>query len=200
MSSAISGGGTCGTKGVMLLANAVHWFNPLVWRMAGQAGRDLELYCDEAVVEGQGQRLPPPLWTGAPAGIVRGRDRGPNYPAGGHGDERKDHEPVFTKKKGTALVAAVVCAALLCGGAVAWGPSSAAGAQDLPPGGGGAAPAGDGERGPQRRREPGALHSARAGGGRGLEGADLRPLRGGGPGLHERPPGHAGRLGTAALL
>lgn len=40
-------------KGVMLLANAVHWFNPLVWRMAGQAGRDLELYCDEAVVEGQ---------------------------------------------------------------------------------------------------------------------------------------------------
>ena len=26
---------------------------PLVWRMAGQAGRDLELYCDEAVVEGQ---------------------------------------------------------------------------------------------------------------------------------------------------
>ena len=27
-------------KGVMLLANAVHWFNPLVWRMAGQAGRD----------------------------------------------------------------------------------------------------------------------------------------------------------------
>ena len=87
-------------KGVMLLANAVHWFNPLVWRMAGQAGRDLELYCDEAVVEGQDSGFRRRYGTGAPAGIVRGRDRGPDYPAGGHGDERKDHEPVFTKKEG----------------------------------------------------------------------------------------------------
>ena len=37
-------------KAIMLLANAVHWFNPLVWWMAQEAGRNLELCCDEAVI------------------------------------------------------------------------------------------------------------------------------------------------------
>ena len=37
-------------KAIMLLANAVHWFNPLVWWMAREAGRNLELCCDEAVI------------------------------------------------------------------------------------------------------------------------------------------------------
>jgi beta-lactamase regulating signal transducer with metallopeptidase domain len=35
------------------LANAVHWFNPLVWIMNRASGRDLELVCDELVVQGQ---------------------------------------------------------------------------------------------------------------------------------------------------
>ena len=40
-------------KLVLLLANAVHWFNPLVWMMNRQAGRDVEQVCDDAVVAGQ---------------------------------------------------------------------------------------------------------------------------------------------------
>ena len=40
-------------KLVLLMANAVHWFNPLVWLMVGQAGRDVEQVCDEQVVRGQ---------------------------------------------------------------------------------------------------------------------------------------------------
>ena len=40
-------------KLVLLLANAVHWFNPLVWLMNRQAGRDVEKVCDDAVVAGQ---------------------------------------------------------------------------------------------------------------------------------------------------
>lgn len=36
----------------LLLANAVHWFNPLVWLMVRQAQGDLELTCDDAVVAG----------------------------------------------------------------------------------------------------------------------------------------------------
>ena len=40
-------------KLVLLLANAVHWFNPLVWMMNRQAGRDLEQVCDDSVVAGQ---------------------------------------------------------------------------------------------------------------------------------------------------
>lgn len=123
-------------KGLMLLANAVHWFNPLVWRMAGQAGRDLELYCDEAVVAGQdsgfrrryGQVL------------LRASSGGGTAPLttrlGGTEMKGRIMNLFLQKKKGAALVAAVACAALLCGGAVAWEPAGepapAAGAQDLP--------------------------------------------------------------------
>mgnify|MGYP000929633057 CR=1 FL=1 len=119
-------------KGLMLLANAVHWFNPLVWRMAGQAGRDLELYCDEAVVEGQDsgfrRRYGQVLLQASSGGVTAAL----TTRLGGTEMKGRSMSLFLQKKKGTALVAAVVCAALLCGGAVAWGPSSAAGAQDLP--------------------------------------------------------------------
>lgn len=40
-------------KLLLMLANAVHWFNPMVWLMVRAADRDLELSCDEAVVAGR---------------------------------------------------------------------------------------------------------------------------------------------------
>ncbi len=40
-------------KLILLCANALHWFNPMVWLMNRQAGRDLEQVCDEYVVKGQ---------------------------------------------------------------------------------------------------------------------------------------------------
>jgi len=39
-------------KLLMLLANAVHWFNPLVWLMDKQANLDTELSCDTDVLQG----------------------------------------------------------------------------------------------------------------------------------------------------
>lgn len=47
-------------KLLMLLANAVHWFNPAVWLMVRESSRDLEISCDSAVVRGadpQSRRL-----------------------------------------------------------------------------------------------------------------------------------------------
>ncbi len=41
-------------KLLLLLANAVHWFNPLVWWMVKKAQEDLEFACDELVVRRQG--------------------------------------------------------------------------------------------------------------------------------------------------
>ena len=38
-------------KMVGFLALALHWFNPLAWAMLSLAGRDIELSCDEAVLE-----------------------------------------------------------------------------------------------------------------------------------------------------
>ena len=40
-------------KLILLLASAVHWFNPLVHWMNRQANRDVEQVCDELVVQGQ---------------------------------------------------------------------------------------------------------------------------------------------------
>lgn len=40
-------------KGLFLVCSAVHWFNPLVWRLNRVAGNNLELCCDEAVVAGE---------------------------------------------------------------------------------------------------------------------------------------------------
>lgn len=45
-------GGHLWCKLLLLLARAVHWFNPLVHQMARQAARDLELACDNRVVAG----------------------------------------------------------------------------------------------------------------------------------------------------
>lgn len=39
-------------KGLLLLCNAVHWFNPAVWVMRFRAYQDLEITCDMTVVEG----------------------------------------------------------------------------------------------------------------------------------------------------
>ena len=40
-------------KLLLLLANAVHWFNPLVYLMVSYANRDLEYACDEKVIAGK---------------------------------------------------------------------------------------------------------------------------------------------------
>lgn len=45
-------------KLLFVAANAFHWFNPLIWVMHREAVVDLELSCDERVLEGAGARLP----------------------------------------------------------------------------------------------------------------------------------------------
>ena len=42
-------------KALALLANAVHWFNPLMWWMVRRLEYDLELACDDAVLQNCGQ-------------------------------------------------------------------------------------------------------------------------------------------------
>lgn len=39
-------------KLLLVIANSIHWFNPLVYLMSRQANRDLEYSCDDAVVMG----------------------------------------------------------------------------------------------------------------------------------------------------
>lgn len=37
-------------KILLFLAGAVHWFNPLIWLMAREAGRDIEISCDDHTI------------------------------------------------------------------------------------------------------------------------------------------------------
>lgn len=39
-------------KLLLVAANGVHWFNPLVWIMRKEAAVDMELSCDERVIQG----------------------------------------------------------------------------------------------------------------------------------------------------
>lgn len=105
-------------KALFLLCAALHWFNPLVWRLARAAGETVELCCDEAVVSGQsadvrrayGQLL---LRSAAarPAGIL-------SAPFGS-GDLKGRLMNLFIQKKnGAALVCTAVCAAALLGSLV----------------------------------------------------------------------------------
>lgn len=40
-------------KLLLVIANGIHWFNPLVYLMVKQANKDIEYSCDEAVVKGK---------------------------------------------------------------------------------------------------------------------------------------------------
>ncbi len=40
-------------KFLFVIANGIHWFNPLVWLMRREADIDMELSCDERVVQGE---------------------------------------------------------------------------------------------------------------------------------------------------
>ena len=44
-------------KVLALAANALHWFNPLVWLMARRAAEDLESACDRSVIKGQSREF-----------------------------------------------------------------------------------------------------------------------------------------------
>ena len=44
-------------KLIFVTANAVHWFNPFIWIMQKEAAIDMELSCDERVIQGTGFAL-----------------------------------------------------------------------------------------------------------------------------------------------
>lgn len=60
---------------LMTLARCVHWFNPLVWLMVRAARRDMELYCDYDLLNGQGEEARR-AYGRAILDQMTGRDRG----------------------------------------------------------------------------------------------------------------------------
>lgn len=110
-------------KGILSLACAVHWFNPLVWLMSRAAGRNLELCCDDAVVRDMpaalrhryGTVLLNAAETARPLALSTRFSGGKNQLKG------RLANLFLQKKNSTALVCVGVGAALLLGSLVACG-------------------------------------------------------------------------------
>lgn len=108
-------------KFLLLLVNAAHWFNPLVWWMCRQAGRNLEYCCDDAVVAGHnaafrydyGQVLLRHAAHGAGIPLYATR-----LSSGGRQMKGRLMNLFLKKKTGVMLVAVVLCAAVAVGALV----------------------------------------------------------------------------------
>ena len=108
-------------KFLLLLVNAAHWFNPLVWWMCRQAGRNLEYCCDDAVVAGRdaafrydyGQVLLRHAAHGAGIPLYATR-----LSSGGRQMKGRLMNLFLKKKTGVMLVAVALCAAVAMGALV----------------------------------------------------------------------------------
>ena len=108
-------------KFLLLLVNAAHWFNPLVWWMCRQAGRNLEYCCDDTVVAGRdaafrydyGRILLRYAAHGAGLPLYATR-----LSSGGRQMKGRLMNLFLKKKTGVMLVAAVLCAAVAVGALV----------------------------------------------------------------------------------
>ncbi len=120
-------------KLLMNLAACVHWFNPLVYAMGARAGRDIELACDDRVVQGLDEEerdlygrtilQAVPLRRGPWAAPVFTSCFGSTKQ--GLAQRMKNLFDKTSKKRGMAALCVTVLAAGLVGSLVACAPSSA---------------------------------------------------------------------------
>lgn len=119
-------------KALFLLCAALHWFNPLVWKLARRAGETVELCCDEAVVAGQGAAFRKRYGQV----LLRSAAVGPEVALStpfGSGELKGRLMNLFIKKKsGAALVCTAACAAVLMSGLAGGQVSAASGAPHEP--------------------------------------------------------------------
>lgn len=109
-------------KLLLLIANGVHWFNPLVWWMTREASRNVELCCDDDVVRWRGKEF---RRLYGEVLLRTAQESGPT-PAlstrfgGGKAQMKERLSNLFRRKRHSAkLVCCVFLAALLTGALVA---------------------------------------------------------------------------------
>lgn len=109
---------------LMTLARCVHWFNPLVWLMVRAARRDMELYCDYDLLNGQGEEARR-AYGRAILDQMTGRDRGFSGLTTGFSGSKKEVFARFRaimdtdpKRKGRVVLVLAGAAVLLSGSLV----------------------------------------------------------------------------------
>jgi len=80
------------SKLLMVSANAVHWFNPLVYVMRWRLNTDIEMACDSEVVEGQTQNLGSSMVRRYCQRYTEGTRAGQYFPHIFMGDENNERE------------------------------------------------------------------------------------------------------------
>lgn len=115
-------------KLLLMLANAIHWFNPMVWLMVYAADRDLELSCDEAVVAGQDEAYREEYGRCLLAVVRAGMSRRTLFTTNFYSGKKTLKNRLATifdttkKHRGTLALAALLLAAAVAGSLVACTP------------------------------------------------------------------------------
>lgn len=106
------------TRFLAFLALGLHWFNPLVWLAFSLSGRDMEMACDEAVLNKLGRDIRA-AYSGSLLRLATGRKLLPGMPlAFGEGDTKRRVKNVMNYRRASLLAvtaAAVLCAVALLG-------------------------------------------------------------------------------------
>lgn len=115
-------------KLLLMLANAIHWFNPMVWLMVYAADRDLELSCDEAVVAGRDEAYREEYGRCLLAVVRAGMSRRTLFTTNFYSGKKTLKDRLATifdttkKHRGTLALAALLLAAAVAGSLVACTP------------------------------------------------------------------------------
>ena len=105
-------------KLLFLLCAALHWFNPLVWKLTRVAGETVELCCDGDVVAGQDIQFRRQYGQVILRGAAARTEVALATPFGSGQMKGRLMNLFVTKRKGVALVCAAACAALMMGSLV----------------------------------------------------------------------------------
>jgi len=114
-------------KLVMVVANAVHWFNPLVYVMRYRSNADIEMACDSELVEGTGTEFRKQYSETILSAIHKGKESGTvlsTYFYGGMKAMRERLGNIFDmrgKRKGIIALCVVIIAVLVVGSIVTYG-------------------------------------------------------------------------------
>ncbi|WP_051318010.1 M56 family metallopeptidase [Cohnella thermotolerans] len=121
--------GDLGCKTLVLLATALHWFNPFVYRMAREIALQCELSCDEEVVR-HSDTNHRQQYVEAIIGVMKKQSRGPSVFSTSFSDSRLSMKnrvlsimDTRSKKWGISLLSVIVLAAIGTGAVLKLSPT-----------------------------------------------------------------------------
>lgn len=114
-------------KFILLLANSLHWFNPLVYYMVNHANNQIELYCDEKMVKGNSLDYRE-AYSRVLLYVMKGINKKNNLPLStGFSCKKKDIKNRFyhimhsrPTKKGVSVIVGIMCLIALVGNVTNW--------------------------------------------------------------------------------